>query len=92
MQNIVATVSFGKVEIDLRALALSARNCEYNPKRFSAVVMRNREATSSKTTALIFRSGKIVITGSKSEELAHTAAKQYSSTLKKIFPKLNLKM
>ena len=72
VQNIVATVSFGNAELDLRAIALNARNCEYNPKRFAAVIMRNRDATAinMKTTALIFRTGKIVITGSKSEEFA----------------------
>ena len=33
--------------------ALHARNAEYNPKRFAAVIMRIREP---KTTALIFKS------------------------------------
>ena len=33
-----------------------ARNAEYNPRRFAAVIMRIREP---KTTALIFGSGKV---------------------------------
>jgi transcription initiation factor TFIID TATA-box-binding protein len=34
----------------------TARNAEYNPKRFQAVIMRVREP---RTTALIFASGKV---------------------------------
>jgi len=41
----------------LKTIALHARNAEYNPKRFAAVIMRIREP---KTTALIFASGKMV--------------------------------
>jgi transcription initiation factor TFIID TATA-box-binding protein len=51
-------------KIDLRMLAQWCRNSEYNPGRFNAVVMRIREP---RTTALIFRTGKVVITGAKSE-------------------------
>ena len=39
---------------------MRARNAEYNPKRFAAVIMRIREP---RTTALIFSSGKMVCTG-----------------------------
>ena len=35
-----------------------ARNAEYNPRRFAAVIMRIREP---KTTALIFGSGKVLL-------------------------------
>ena len=71
LQNIVATCNLA-VELDLKAIALGARNVEYNPKRFSAVIMRIREP---KTTALIFKSGKMVVTGAKSEEAARNAAR-----------------
>lgn len=40
--------------LDLKTIALHARNAEYNPKRFAAVIMRIREP---KTTALVFASG-----------------------------------
>lgn len=39
-------------KLDLKKIALHARNAEYNPKRFAAVIMRIREP---RTTALIFR-------------------------------------
>jgi len=53
LQNVVATCNLA-VELDLKTIAMQARNAEYNPKRFSAVFMRVREP---KTTALIFKSG-----------------------------------
>nr|CAD1841652.1 unnamed protein product [Ananas comosus var. bracteatus] len=56
LQNIVSTVNLD-CKLDLKAIALQARNAEYNPKRFAAVIMRIREP---KTTALIFASGKMV--------------------------------
>eukprot|EP00798_Chlamydomonas_sp_ICE-L_P006291 gene6291-2924_t len=55
LQNVVATVNLG-CRLDLKEIALHARNAEYNPKRFAAVIMRIREP---KTTALIFASGKM---------------------------------
>lgn len=57
LQNIVATVNLD-CRLDLKTIALHARNAEYNPKRFAAVIMRIREP---KTTALIFASGKMYI-------------------------------
>jgi transcription initiation factor TFIID TATA-box-binding protein len=53
------------MKVDLRSIALQSRNAEYNPRRFAAVIIRIRDP---KTTALIFSSGKMVITGAKSEE------------------------
>lgn len=64
LQNIVATVNLD-CRLDLKTIALHARNAEYNPKRFAAVIMRIRQP---KTTALIFASGKMVVTGAKSEQ------------------------
>ena len=56
LQNVVATVNLD-CKLDLKSIALHARNAEYNPKRFAAVIMRIREP---KSTALIFASGKMV--------------------------------
>lgn len=80
IQNIVSTVNL-KCELDLRDIALKARNAEYNPKRFAAVIMRIREP---KTTALIFKSGKMVCTGAKSEEESRKAARIFAKTIQKI--------
>ena len=59
----------------------NGRNVEYKPKRFAAAIMRIRNP---KTTALIFRSGKMVCTGAKSEQDSLIAAKNYAKKLKKI--------
>jgi len=54
LQNVVSTVNLG-VRIELKDLVAGARNAEYNPKRFAAVIMRIRQP---KSTALVFASGK----------------------------------
>lgn len=80
IQNVVCTVNLG-VQLDLKRIALKARNAEYNPRRFAAVIMRIRDP---KTTALIFSSGKMVITGAKSEEAAKTACKKYTRIIQRL--------
>ncbi|KAJ8442942.1 hypothetical protein Cgig2_019515 [Carnegiea gigantea] len=74
LQNVVSTVNLD-CKLDLKAIALHARNAEYNPKRFAAVIMRIRDP---KTTALIFASGKMVCTGAKSEDQSKLAARKVS--------------
>jgi transcription initiation factor TFIID TATA-box-binding protein len=82
-RNIVSTVNLG-CQLDLKRIALQARNAEYNPKRFAAVIMRIR---SPRTTALIFSSGKMVCTGAKSEEDSIQAARRYARVIQKLgFP------
>lgn len=83
LQNIVSTVNLN-CKLDLKKIALQARNAEYNPKRFAAVIMRIREP---RTTALIFSSGKMVCTGAKSEEDSRLAARKYARIIQKLgFP------
>ncbi|XP_060030165.1 TATA box-binding protein-like 2 [Erinaceus europaeus] len=83
LQNIVSTVNL-TCKLDLKKIALHAKNAEYNPKRFAAVIMRIREP---RTTALIFSSGKMVCTGAKSEEESRLAARKYARVVQKLgFP------
>ncbi|NXU97206.1 TBPL2 protein, partial [Cettia cetti] len=83
LQNIVSTVNLA-CKLDLKNIAQHARNAEYNPKRFDAVIMRIREP---RTTALIFSSGKMVCTGAKSEEQSRLAARKYARVVQKLgFP------
>ncbi|XP_032671829.1 TATA-box-binding protein [Odontomachus brunneus] len=83
LQNIVSTVNLN-CKLDLKKIALHARNAEYNPKRFAAVIMRIREP---RTTALIFSSGKMVCTGAKSEADSRLAARKYARIIQKLgFP------
>jgi len=62
-------------KLDLKKIALKARNAEYNPKRFAAVIIRIRDP---KTTALIFGSGKMVCTGAKNEKASKHAARKFA--------------
>ena len=83
MQNIMASVNMG-TRLDLDKITQTARNAEYNPKRFQAVIMRIRDP---RTTALIFASGKMIVTGARSEEAASIAAKKYVAIIQKVgFP------
>ncbi|WVQ83435.1 TATA-box-binding protein [Cryptococcus sp. DSM 104549] len=80
LQNIVATVNLD-CRLDLKTIALHARNAEYNPRRFAAVVMRIRDP---RTTALIFASGKMVVTGAKSEDDSRLASRKYARIIQKL--------
>jgi transcription initiation factor TFIID TATA-box-binding protein len=61
IQNVVANYDFGR-EFDLSVLAISLGldNVEYEPEQFPGLVYRSR---SGYCTALLFNSGKLVITG-----------------------------
>ena len=50
-------------------------------QRFAAVIMRIREP---KTTALIFASGKMVVTGAKSEDQSRLASRKYARIIQKL--------
>uniref|UniRef100_A0A7S2RYZ5 TATA-box-binding protein n=1 Tax=Mucochytrium quahogii TaxID=96639 RepID=A0A7S2RYZ5_9STRA len=79
-QNVVATMNC-TVKLDLMEVATQTRNSEYNPQRFSAVVLRIRQP---KTTALIFSSGKIVVTGAKSVNDCKIAARKFGVIIRKV--------
>ena len=87
LQNIVSTADL-KCKLDLRNIALKAKNAEYNPKRFAAVIMRIKEP---KTTALIFSSGKMVCTGAKSEDDSRKASRKYAKVIKSLGFKVEFK-
>ena len=83
LQNIVSTANL-KCILDLREIALKAKNAEYNPRRFAAVIMRIKEP---KTTALIFSSGKMVCTGARTEDDSKQACRIYAKIILKLgFP------
>ena len=62
VQNIVATTSLGK-PISLTQLAKMQSNTEYNPEQFPGLVLRVKEP---KSAVLVFSSGNLVCTGTKS--------------------------
>jgi transcription initiation factor TFIID TATA-box-binding protein len=79
VQNVVATCSLGTA---LFLPRVAKRLCfgEYNPSRFSAYTYR---ITTPKSTALIFGTGKIVCTGTKSRAEALWALYVYTDTLRR---------
>jgi len=60
IQNIVVSADFGRI-LDLGKL----RECIYEPEQFPAAIMRIKDP--NKATALVFASGKAVITGLTSQ-------------------------
>ncbi|KAL3799189.1 hypothetical protein ACHAW5_005466 [Stephanodiscus triporus] len=80
LQNMSATADLG-VRLDLKQIALRCRNTEFNPRRFAAVIMRLREP---RATALIFASGKLVITGTRSSHNSSLATKKVAYVLERV--------
>lgn len=83
LQNVVSTVNLG-TELKLMYINTRTRNSEYNPARFTGLIMRIR---SPRATALIFRSGKLVCTGARCEEDSFLAARKFARIIQKLgFP------
>ncbi len=69
VQNIVASGSIG-MKLNLNVLAMRLENTEYEPEQFPGLVYKLMEA---KATFLLFSNGKVVCTGTKSEQEVHQA-------------------
>ncbi len=72
IENIVATVNLG-IDLDLDKLAERLPAAEYNPEQFPGLILRLQRP---KISALIFRTGKMVCTGAKSENELKRAVKE----------------
>src|SRR2546428_8746599 len=79
IENVVASVTL-KQRIDLNAIVRIFPGVEYRPEQFPGLVYRLKKP---KTATLIFSSGKMVCTGSKSERQAHKAVLKVVDELKK---------
>ncbi|UXD21451.1 TATA-box-binding protein [Ignicoccus pacificus DSM 13166] len=79
IENIVATVSIDQ-KIDLEEVERKLTNVEYEPEQFPGLIFRLEKP---RVTALIFKSGKMVITGAKSTEELIRAVKTIFAILKK---------
>lgn len=71
VENVVASASVEQ-KMDLNEITRTFPNVEYHPDQFPGLVFR---LTNPKTATLIFTSGKMVCTGSKSEKMARHAVK-----------------
>lgn len=79
IQNVVATASFEQ-KFDLLTIANTFRNTEYRPNAFPGLVFRLKRP---KTAILIFKTGKMVCTGAKSEKEAIRAVRKVARELRK---------
>lgn len=77
--NVVASASVDQ-KMDLNEITRKFPDVEYHPDQFPGLVFRLR---TPKTATLIFTSGKMVCTGSKSEEIARQAVKTVVQKLRK---------
>jgi len=80
IENVVASTQIGE-DIDLNKISREIKDSEYKPKQFPGLVLRTKDP---KAAALVFRSGKVVCTGSKSVEDARRAIKQIVKMLREI--------
>ncbi|PIO03284.1 TATA-box-binding protein [Candidatus Woesearchaeota archaeon CG08_land_8_20_14_0_20_47_9] len=80
IQNIVASGTVG-MDLNLNNLAMKLKNTEYEPEQFPGLVYKLVEA---KATFLLFSNGKVVCTGTKSEENVNKALEKLIDNLKKV--------
>ena len=80
IQNIVATASLGK-PVPLTKLARTQPNTEYNPETFPGLVLRVKEP---KSAVLVFSSGNLVCTGTKSTVQVKKVIQEVIKQLRKI--------
>lgn len=78
IQNIVASASLD-LKVNLDSLAIDCMDTEYEPEQFPGLVFRLPEP---KTVMLIFRSGRIIITGAKTPKDAGLAAQKTKEMVK----------
>ncbi|MDP2717456.1 MAG: TATA-box-binding protein, partial [Candidatus Micrarchaeota archaeon] len=64
VENIVASANL-KVELDLFNIAMEVENVEYEPEQFPGAIMRLKDIG---TTLLLFKNGKVICSGAKSEK------------------------
>ena len=78
IENVVASATLDQ-RMDLPSILKTCRTTEYRPKKFPGLVFRlNRP----KTSTLIFRTGKMVCTGARSEKKARSAVRKVVRLLK----------
>lgn len=87
IQNIVATTSLEK-PVPLTKLARTQPNTEYNPETFPGLVLRIKEP---KSAVLVFSSGNLVCTGTKSLPQVRKVIDEVIKQLKKVNVKITIK-
>ena len=84
VQNIVASGNVG-MDLNLNILAMKLPNTEYEPEQFPGLVYKlGGKEGSDRATFLLFSNGKIVCTGTKSEDEVDAACKKLVDNLKNV--------
>jgi transcription initiation factor TFIID TATA-box-binding protein len=79
IQNIVASANVG-TELDLNKLALTMGGTEYEPEKFPGLIYRLKDP---KSATLLFRSGKLVCTGSRTLQQVKQSIEMVVENVKK---------
>ncbi len=79
IENVVASATIDE-ELDLKDITKKFPDVEWNPDTFPGAVFRIK---APKTATLLFRTGKMVCTGGKSEAMAREAVKKIVQKLRK---------
>jgi len=87
MKNVVSMFDLGCI-LDLKDIDRKTRNSEYNPKRFSGMIMR---IDNPKSAAQIFRTGKITVMGCRTEKLSLLASRKFARLIQKLGFKVSFK-
>ena len=77
VQNMVASGAIG-MDLNLNKLAMTLENTEYEPEQFPGLVYK---LPNTRATFLLFSNGKIVCTGTRSEEKLREALNKLIKTL-----------
>jgi len=78
IENVVASATIDQ-KLDLKEITEKFPDVEWNPDMFPGAVFRIK---SPKTATLLFRTGKMVCTGAKSEDMARKAVKKVVEALR----------
>ena len=79
IENVVASASVDQ-KLDLNEITKKFPDTEYHPDQFPGLVFRLK---TPKTATLVFRTGKMVCTGAKSEDMSRKAVKTVVQKLRK---------
>ncbi len=79
IENVVASATIDQ-KLDLKDIQKKFPDVEWNPEQFPGAVFRLK---TPKTATLLFSTGKMVCTGSKSEDMARKAVKTVVQKLRK---------
>ena len=79
IENVVASATVEQ-EIDLNEISAKFPQTEYNPEQFPGLVFRLQNP---RTATLVFRTGKMVCTGAKSEDMSIEAVRTVVQRLRR---------